>query len=122
MKFVLIFINKYWILLSIVFIFIISFLSLWPIDKLPSVPGTDKTHHILAYAILVMPTAIRKPKNWIHICLLFIAYSGAIELLQPYVNRHGELLDMIANTTGVIAGTLLSNLLTRLKPIPLNNN
>jgi VanZ family protein len=42
--------------------------------------------------------------------LFFILCGGLIELIQPYVNRHGEWLDMLANTSGVILGALLAHL------------
>ena len=105
-----------WIAFTMVNLMIITTLSLWPLEKLPSVPGTDKTHHLIAYAVLMFPTALRKPDKWIMIGLLFIAYSGAIELLQPYVNRYGEWLDMAANTVGVICGFIVAELINLFFP------
>ena len=52
--------------------------------------------------------------------LLFIAYSGAIELLQPYVSRYGEWLDMAANTLGIICGLIVAELINRFSPITPN--
>lgn len=112
----LIFIKTKWIALTFAMLAAITFLSLWPLDKLPSVPGTDKTHHIIAYAILMFPTALRKPNRWILFGLFFIAYSGAIELLQPYVNRYGDWLDMLANTTGVVCGLIIAELINYFFP------
>jgi len=40
--------------------------------------------------------------------LLFIGYSGAIELLQPYVNRYGEWMDLAANAMGVVCGLIVA--------------
>jgi VanZ family protein len=105
-----------WVAFTMVNLLVITTLSLWPLGTLPSVPGTDKTHHLIAYAALMFPTALRKPDKWIMIGLLFIAYSGAIELLQPYVNRYGEWLDMAANTLGVICGLIVAELINRLYP------
>ena len=105
-----------WVTFTMVNLLVITTLSLWPLETLPSVPGTDKTHHLIAYAALMFPTALRKPDKWIMIGLLFIAYSGAIELLQPYVNRYGEWLDMAANTLGVICGLVVAELINRLYP------
>ena len=105
-----------WIAFTIVNLLIITTLSLWPLETLPSVPGTDKSHHLIAYAALMFPTALRKPDKWIMIGLLFIVYSGAIELLQPYVNRYGEWKDMAANTLGVICGLVVAELINRLYP------
>lgn len=105
------FINTNWVAFTLFTLAVITTLSLWPLGKLPSVPGTDKTHHLIAYAILMFPTALRKPNKWILFGLLFIAYSGAIELIQPYVNRYGEWSDMAANTTGVVCGFIIAELI-----------
>ena len=101
-------IEKYWFLLSLCILLIITTLSLWPLDNLPLVPGSDKTHHLIAYAALVFPTALRKPNRWMWLVVFFILYSGLIELVQPYVNRYGEWLDMLANTAGVFCGIALA--------------
>ena len=89
----------------------ITLLSLWPLSELPPVPGGDKTHHFVAYGLLMLPTALRKPDHWILYGLFFIAYGGAIELIQLYVNRHGEWMDMLANTAGVICGIVAAELI-----------
>jgi VanZ family protein len=102
------FIKSNWISFTILTLAAITTLSLWPQEKLPPVPGTDKTHHIIAYAVLMFPTALRKPDNWIMLGLLFIGYSGAIELLQPYVNRYGEWMDLAANAMGVVCGLIVA--------------
>ncbi len=101
-------IEKYWFLLSLCILLTITTASLWPIANLPSVPGSDKTHHLIAYATLVFPVALRKPNRWMLIVVFFIFYSGLIELVQPYVNRYGEWLDMLANTAGVVCGVALA--------------
>ena len=79
-------------------------LSLSPLAQLPDVPGSDKTHHVIAYAVLAIPTAIAMPRKVWMIALLYICLGGVIELIQPYVNRYGEWLDFIANMTGVLIG------------------
>lgn len=107
----------YWKALTVIFLLAITLLSLWPLEELPTVPGTDKTHHVIAYGFLMLPTALRRPKNWHLIGLLFIVYSGLIECLQPYVNRYGEWLDMAANTAGIIAGIVVAECLLRLFPL-----
>ena len=116
------FIKTNWIAFTLFTLTVITALSLWPLEKLPSVPGTDKTHHLIAYAVLMFPTALRKPNKWILFGLLFIAYSGAIELLQPYVNRYGEWLDMAANTTGVVCGLIIAELINNFFPAISNRS
>ena len=64
----------------------------------------------------MFPTALRKPRGWIFLGLLFIAYSGAIELVQPYVNRYGEWLDLAANTAGLICGLIAAEAVNRFFP------
>jgi NhaP-type Na+/H+ or K+/H+ antiporter len=100
-----------WAAFTLAILVAITFLSLWPLEELPSVPGSDIIHHLIAYALLMLPTALRKPDKWIILGLLFIAYSGAIELIQPYVNRYGEWMDMCANAAGVICGLIIAELI-----------
>ena len=99
----------------------IMILSLTPIAELPDVPGTDKTHHIIAYAFLALPTAIALPKRFLIFSMIYIFLGGAIELIQPYVNRYGEWLDFAANISGVLLGTLIGQAITKVaskKPAP----
>jgi len=105
------FIQYYWLSLTLLLLTTIATLSLWPVAQLPHVPGTDKTHHFIAYAALILPTILRKPKYCLLLILIFVAFSGAIELIQPYVNRYGEWLDMAANTLGLVCGWLLAKTL-----------
>lgn len=104
-------IKNHWILLTLCVLTAITLLSLWPLKQLPAVPGTDKTHHLIAYALLMLPVALRRPDYWIGYGLLFIAYSGVIELIQPLVHRYGEWMDWLANATGVLCGTLIASLI-----------
>ncbi len=114
------FIKTNWIVFTLFTLAAIATLSLWPLGALPPVPGSDKTHHLIAYAALMFPTALRKPNKWILLSLLFIAFSGAIELLQPYVNRYAEWLDMAANTTGIVCGLIIAELIKYFFPVISN--
>jgi VanZ family protein len=99
--------NNY-LLVSTVILFAITALSLTPLAHLPAAPGSDKAHHFIAYGALFFPVALARPKHWLWIALFFALWSGAIELIQPYVNRYGELLDMVANCTGLFCGYLMA--------------
>ncbi|MDR4503472.1 MAG: VanZ family protein [Candidatus Scalindua sp.] len=118
----LIFIKTNWAVFTLFTLAVITTFSLWPLEKLPPVPGTDKTHHLIAYAVLMFPTALRKPDKWILFGLLFIAYSGVIELFQPYVNRYGEWLDIAANTAGVVCGLIIAELINNFFPVISNSS
>ena len=99
-------ISRYWIKLSLFILLAITILSLHPLENLPEAPGSDKTHHLIAYAALAFPTALRKPKRW-PIIIIFALYSGLIELIQPYANRYGEWMDFLANISGLLVGIML---------------
>ena len=114
-------IQKNWIAFTLLSLATITASSLWPVDKLPLVPGSDKLHHGIAYAVLMLPVALRKPDRWILYGLFFIAYSGGIELVQPYVNRYGEWLDLLANTAGVVCGFVIAELVLFVFPVALND-
>ena len=113
-------IKKYWLSISLFCLTVITILSLLPLAELPPVPGTDKTHHFVSYALLIFPIALRKPKNWQIIVLFYIGWSGAIELIQPYVNRYGEWEDLAANIIGLICGFLAVQTIKWLIPIESN--
>ena len=108
-------VKHYWLVLSLLTLIAITFLSLTPLPSLPLVPGSDKTHHFIAYGVLMFPTALRKPKYWPLVALFFIAFSGVIEILQPYVNRYGEWLDLLANALGIIICMALVTIVRFLK-------
>ena len=110
------FIKKYWIVLSVLILASITILSLWPVATLPPVPGSDKIHHFIAYALLMFPVSLIKPRYWLVIGLFFILWSGSIELIQPYVNRYGEWMDLVANIAGMVFGLLSARLVRLLIP------
>lgn len=111
MSIILILIQRHWFAITLLTLTAITTLSLWPVETLPKIPGTDKTHHFIAYAALMFPVALRQPRYWLVVGVFFIVWSGGIELIQPYVNRYGEWLDMAANTGGIIVGALAALLI-----------
>ena len=109
----------YWLAITAVLITVITVLSLTPLDELPQAPGSDKLHHLIAYAALSIPLSLRKPKYWWFIVIFLLAYSGLIEIIQPYVNRYGEWLDMAANSLGLILGISIAQLFSYIFPVKL---
>ena len=104
-------VKKYWLSSTLFILTVITILSLIPLKELPPIAGNDKIQHFIAYGALMFPTAIKKPKYSLAIILFFVCWSGAIELLQPYVNRYGEWQDLLANVMGLIFGWLLAKLI-----------
>ena len=107
-------IKRYWRSLSILIMLLTTTFSLSPLGNLPEAPGSDKTHHFIAYAALAFPTALRKPRQWPIIIFGFALYSGLIELIQPLVNRYGEWMDFLANACGLFIGVALASLINKL--------
>ena len=111
--------KTYWIFITLFILTMITILSLLPLAQLPPAPGNDKTHHFIAYGALMLPIALKKPNYWSlgGLFVLFICWSGAIELLQPYVNRYGEWQDLAANIIGLVFGWLLGTLIRLFFPV-----
>ncbi len=102
-------IEKYSYPLTALLLLAITLLSLMPINgNAPAIPGSDKLHHLGAYALLMLPMGLRHNRHWWWFAIAFIAYSGAIELLQPFVERRAEWLDLLANSCGICLGGLLA--------------
>ena len=96
---------------TIIIAFAIGLATLTPVEKLPTVSGSDRVYHLISFAILTLPIAIIRPRAiWI-ILSLSIAFGGAIELLQPLVNRNCEMADFLADTVGAILGVLVTRAL-----------
>ena len=89
----------------------IGLATLTPVEKPPQVSGSDKVYHLISFAILTLPIAIIRPRAiWI-ILSLSIAYGGAIEVLQPLVNRNCEMTDFLADAVGAMLGVIVARLL-----------
>lgn len=89
-------------ILSVVFFV----LALTPLET-PPLPGTDKTHHLIAFAALTLPCAVLYPRALPWVVPLIILEGGLIEIVQPYVNRMREWADFVADLKGVGLGLVL---------------
>lgn len=107
--------SKYWWSASLVMLTIVTIASLIPLPVLPDVPGSDKTHHLISYALVMLPIALHKPRFWFLFALGIVLWSGVIELVQPFVNRYGEWLDLRANLSGVLIGCMFGFVLKYIK-------
>lgn len=109
-------IRSRWLIISMVILAAITLLSLTPLPKLPAAPGSDKLHHFIAYGALCFPLMLRKPRYWGWGLLVLAAWSGLIELIQPYANRYGEWADMLANVGGLACGAVIAYLINLCYP------
>lgn len=96
---------------TIAIAFAIGLAALTPVETLPDVSGSDKLYHLISFAILTLPIAVIRQKAMWVILSLSIAYGGAIEIIQPLVNRNCEMADLFADTCGAVLGILGGKLL-----------
>lgn len=95
----------------------ITYLTLAAPGSLPRVSGGDKLHHALAFAALVFPFVVARPRWALRTFAAAIAYGGLIELIQPSFGRSGEWADLLADTIGAAVGIVLAWLTRWLLPI-----
>ena len=96
-----------WKIYTYLIFIIITFLSLYPLQKQPNIPGSDKIYHLIAYSALAIGVGLRRPSNYVLIIIFFSFYSGLIEIIQPYVNRFREIEDFLFNNLGIFIGLTL---------------
>ena len=102
-----------WLLITILLSFVVIFFSFFLINPSFSGQGNDKYLHIVAYLFLSFSAAFRKPINYILIFSYFFLFGLVIELIQPYFDRHFELLDIIANSIGTLLAITFAGLLRK---------
>ena len=101
---------------TIIIAVVIGMATLTPVEELPAVSGSAKLYHLISFAILTLPIAVIRPKaGWV-MFILSVGYGGAIEVLQPLVDRNCELADFLADVGGVALGMTVSKAFVRLSP------
>ena len=109
------------IFLTIIFTIVICCGTLTPLPKSLDVPGSDKWHHFVAFAFLVYPLTVANKKCWIPIILFGLFFGALIELVQPYLNRFGDIQDFQADAIGVLIGFALGVIVYSFRASVLRN-
>lgn len=91
----------------------IALLTLIPLNSPGVVPGSDKTHHVLAFMSLILPSAAFYPNALPRVALAATFYAGLIEVIQPFFGRSGEMADILADLLGILIGAMIGLLLHR---------
>jgi hypothetical protein len=91
-------------------------LTLLPAVTMPEptwVTQVDKIYHMMAFAALILPTALfdRGAVRWMIIGGLIL--GAAIEVIQPSVGRDADMMDFVADATGLVLGLGLGWVLRR---------
>ena len=79
--------------------------------------GDDKLHHVVAFFCFVLPMILVSPKYWRVMITYSLIFGGLIELIQPYVNKVGDPMDLLANTIGTGLGIVIGSILFRANQI-----
>jgi len=79
--------------------------------------GGDKLHHAIAFTCFVLPMILVSPKYWRAMITYSLIFGGVIELAQPYVNKTGDPMDLLANTVGTVIGIAMGSALFRFNQI-----
>lgn len=95
--------------LTLILALLILFLSLKPPSEIDSkFLVSDKLLHLFAYCLMVLPVLLERKLPHFSVYLLFLAFGGCIELIQPFTGREADIMDFFANALGILLGILLA--------------
>lgn len=94
--------------------------SLIPSDQIPvAVPFSDKAAHLFSYFILTFVALLSSNQNHSVLTILAVQFliGVGVEIAQSFIpGRSPELLDVLANSLGVMIGVLVYFLFRKIKP------
>ncbi len=101
--------RKLLICFYIIYVLIITYLSLTPIEHKMAVSVWDKAAHFTAYLLLAMfVKRVHIRFSYLTCVITCFSYSFAIECIQYFIpDRQFEFLDMLANLLGAVLGVIL---------------
>ncbi len=84
-------------------------LAVMPQQNVPELtPFNDKGNHFLAFSVLTLLLLAAYRVKYFSAFVWMVVYGVLIEVSQLFaINRYGELLDILADTIGVVIGILL---------------
>lgn len=103
--------TKLWLTLGVLLIVLIWYLSLTPNPPDTGIDNGDKLGHFLAYGLLMgwFSQIYIQMKPRVYLVLAFVLMGVLLEFVQGMIGyRSYSYADMVANSTGVFIGLLLS--------------
>lgn len=93
-------------------------LAVIPQENVPQLtPFNDKGNHSLAFAVLTLLLLYAYVVNYFLAMVWMVLYGVLIEVSQLFaINRSGELLDVLADSIGVVVGVLIYWLIKKIYP------
>ena len=88
----------------------IAYGTLFPLPEFPINQNNDKLTHIISFLILVFPISFLRQDKIIKVIFFSMIFGIGIEIIQPFVNRYGDINDVIANSIGILIGTILAKI------------
>ena len=101
--------------------FIACALAVLVLALVPSPPpmittGWDKSNHLLAFGVMTCLGCKAFPQRLAIVLPGLLAYGALIEIMQSLTpNRSAELLDLLADSSGILLGWILIRLLANIK-------
>ena len=91
-------------ILTFTFALIICVGTLMPLPQAVDILETDKWYYFVAFAALTYPLTVANRRCWFLIIAFGLSFGALIEIIQPYVNRFGDVADFTADAVGVLIG------------------
>lgn len=103
--------RRLWFGVGIAIALVVAVVCLMPGGKLPDVRVSDKTEHLLAFAMLAFwfgSIVVRRDLLWLALALL--AFGALIEVAQGLMRlgRQADVNDVVADGAGILIGLALA--------------
>lgn len=100
--------QKYYFYFSLSLLLIVVYKSLQVPIEFEQGPGliNDKLLHLMAYFVCSVPVLLSSCQFKKRFLFGIVLLSAGIEILQPYVGRTQDLVDLLSNASGVLSAYL----------------
>ena len=78
-----------------------------PVDSQLPYPDAGKLLQFGAFALLVLPCSLLRPRSFVWIIPFALIFAGVIEAVQPQIGREREFLGFLVGILGVGFGMAL---------------